>query len=182
MQDFSIIEQELSHLRKGVLKLMARKVKKDPTLLMLMFDYLSVGKMPLVWRAANVLKIIARTASKYIKPHLPKVYDALEKRKDIDALSGIFFKIITHCKADLSEHAHVLDIAIEHILKPSEIGYNRGYGLQLLELALNQFEELADEFQLIVDQIKEDCDKAYVLNCAVRLEKKIKKIKSRAQV
>ena len=95
--------------------------------------------------------------------------------KDHDSNAGILFKILVHCKADLSRHAEVIDVAIHQILKPSDIGYNGGYGMQLLELAYKQEPAFKDEFLLVVNQVYDTIEKQYVLNCADRLLKRLNK-------
>jgi len=167
------IEDALSNPRKDTTKLLARAAKKDALLLQALILYLQEGQAPYVWRVANVIKVISRSAKKYIHPHLSGVFKAAVIRKEEDSVAGILFKILVHCKADLSSNAEIIDIAIYQILKPSEIGYNAGYGLQLLGLASKQYPELKEEFLLILKEVYPRLEKQYVINCANKLLKQL---------
>ncbi len=178
MQYHSYIEERLSHLKKGCIKLFAREAKKNQALLSDLVSYLKIGEMPLVWRVVNVIKVIAKSAPKYIKPFENSLVEITEQRKQIDPLVGILFRIHRYIKTDLSANAHLIDIAIMHILKPSKIGYNKGYALELLAYALDTAPELKEEFKELAQQSLEMEEKQYVRNCAQRLLKKIAGIKT----
>ncbi len=141
---------ELKDMRKSAVDALAKKSLTDAILWM---DLLNIALNPEKdrhWRAAWVLQQTASENPDLFYPHLERILAALPEIKYHTHL-GCWLDILPKIKADLSEHAYLIDMSVEILRNQDLPAYIKWYAIKVMGYFVELEPDLAPEIKDIIN-------------------------------